>query len=240
MALKQLDPERILQTSVLLELRIRERFPESGLSSVCGQLVTLAKEAKSTCESLRRPHYGLRVGTAALVTLSLTLLIGGIALGLSSALSHSSLTWADAIQVAEAALNDVILLSATIYFFFTLERRYKRQRVVRALYKLRTLAHLVDVHQLTKSPDMAGISEGRTENSPRRMGRFQMGRYLDYCSEMLAMSSIIAALYGEGFDDPEAVESVTRVEELCHALERKIWQKMVLLRGTGMPQDSAS
>lgn len=240
MALKQLDPEQILQTSVLLELRIRERFPDSGLSSVCGQLVTLAKEAKRTCESLRRPHYGLRVGTAALVTLSLVLLIGGVAMGLTSALSHSSLTWADAIQVAEAALNDVILLSATIYFFITLERRYKRTRVVRALYRLRTLAHLVDVHQLTKSPDMAGISDGRTANSPRRMGRFQMGRYLDYCSEMLAMSSIIAALYGEGFDDPEAVEAVTRVEELCHALERKIWQKMVLLRGTGMPNDSAS
>jgi hypothetical protein len=44
--LKQLDPERILQTSVLLELRIKERFPESGLSTVCGQLVALAKESQ--------------------------------------------------------------------------------------------------------------------------------------------------------------------------------------------------
>ena len=237
MTRKQLDPERILQTSVLLELRIKERFPNSGLSGVCGQLVAVAKEANTTCASLRQPHYWLRFGTTVLVILLLTMLFGGLALGLSTVLSHSAMTWADAIQVMEAALNDLILLSATVYFFITLERRYKRNRVVRALYNLRTLAHLIDVHQLTKSPDMAGVTDGRTENSPKRMGRFQMGRYLDYCSEMLALSSIIAALYGEGFDDPEAVEAVTRVEELCHALERKIWQKMVLLRGTRMPED---
>ena len=125
--------------------------------------------------------------------------------------------------------------AAVSNFGIGFERRYKRNRVVRALYRLRNLAHLIDVHQLTKSPDMAGHDAIRTENSPKRMGRFQMGRYLDYCSEMLAMTSIIAALYGEGFDDAEAVEAVTRVEELCHALERKIWQKMVLLRGNALP-----
>lgn len=239
MALQQLDPDRILETAVKLELRIVERFPESGLSKVCSQLVELASQARATCEELRRPNLWLRVGSTVLILFALSALVGGIALALGDVLSHSQLTWADAIQVSEAAVNDVILLGASIYFFLTLERRYKRGKVERALYQLRTLAHLVDVHQLTKSPDMAGSSAIRTANSPKRMGRFQMGRYLDYCSEMLALSSIIAALYGEGFDDPEAVGAVTRVEDLCHALQRKIWQKVVLLRGTGMPEDTA-
>ena len=232
MALTQLDPERILATSALLEKRICERFPESGLSGVCGQLVELARHARETCDRLRKPNLWLRVGTAAVVLFALAGLFGGIAIAVQTVLADSEITWADAIQVAEAGVNNLVFLGAAIYFFLSFERRYKRGRVVRALYELRTLAHLIDVHQLTKSPDMAGHDAQRTESSPRRMGRFQMGRYLDYCSEMLALTSIIAALYGEGSGDAESVDAVTRVEELCDSLQRKIWQKMILLRGT--------
>jgi hypothetical protein len=48
---------------------------------------------------------------------------------------------------------------------------------------------------------------------------------------MLSLAGKIAALYGEGFDDPQGLKAVNDVEELCIGLQRKIWQKMVLLQG---------
>jgi hypothetical protein len=46
---------------------------------------------------------------------------------------------------------------------------------------------------------------------------------------MLSLTGKIAALYSDGFDDPEAVDAVTDLEALTNALQHKIWQKIVLL-----------
>ena len=127
-------------------------------------------------------------------------------------------------------MNDIVLLGAAIYFLSSFERRAKRARVSRAVQELRTLAHLVDVHQLTKNPDALRSDYSTTESSPtRRMSAFQMSRYLDYCSEMLSLIGTIAAVYCDSFDDAEALEAVTDLEQMTIGLQRKIWQKIVLL-----------
>jgi hypothetical protein len=138
------------------------------------------------------------------------------------------------IQVLEAGLNDVVLIGAAVFFLFTLERRHKRQRALVAVHELRALAHIIDMHQLAKDPErvaeLAPVDGLQPANEKdRRLTRFELGRYLDYCSEMLSLTSKIAALYVQRFDDPVALSSVNEVEALCTGLTRKIWQKIMIL-----------
>ncbi|MCA9579473.1 MAG: hypothetical protein KC668_28785 [Myxococcales bacterium] len=228
--LTRLDPLKILSTAELLARRIHERFPESGLSRVSQELVTLASHAKETSEWIERPNMKLRALSVAVVTLivvvSVTAVVATVRAG------HQSATFGlpELVQVAEAGVNDLVLLGAAIFFLFSVERRAKRAKVFQAVQQLRTLAHLVDVHQLTKNPDALEADYTSTESSPvRRMSPFQLNRYLDYCTEMLSLVGKIAALYCEGFDDEEAVEAVTDLEQMTIGLQRKIWQKIAIL-----------
>ena len=61
------------------------------------------------------------------------------------------------------------------------------------------------------------------------MTRFELGRYLDYCSEMLSLISKIAALYVQNLDDPVVLVAVDEVEDLTSGLVHKIWQKIMIL-----------
>jgi hypothetical protein len=65
------------------------------------------------------------------------------------------------------------------------------------------------------------------------MNRYELSRYLDYCSEMLSLNSKLAALYAQNFDDPVVLAAVDEVETLCTSLSGKIWQKMVILNQAG-------
>jgi hypothetical protein len=54
----------------------------------------------------------------------------------------------------------------------------------------------------------------------------ELSRYLDYCSELLSITSKIAALYIQKFSDGVVLEAVSDVETLCAGLGQKIWQKL--------------
>jgi hypothetical protein len=54
-------------------------------------------------------------------------------------------------------------------------------------------------------------------------------RYLDYCSELLSLTSKLAALYVQHLPDPQVQASVNEVVSLTTGLSSKIWQKIVIL-----------
>jgi hypothetical protein len=88
------------------------------------------------------------------------------------------------------------------------------------------------MHQLTKDPEWV-LDRGRGTGvlPPRTMSRFELSRYLDYCSEALSLAGKVAALYVRDFDDPVALQAVNEVEDLTTGLSRKIWQKLSILYG---------
>ncbi len=230
-ALEKLDPDEILRTATRLRDRISERFPGAGLVGVADQLVELASRARATCEELARPNMKVRVAIVSGIVLLVVASVAAAVIGLTSVDAGHGVTWAELVQVAEAGANDLVLLGAAIYFFVSFETRFKRGKVVKALHQLRTLAHLIDAHQLTKTPEVVGHDELRTPSSPeRKLTAFQLGRYLDYCTEMLSLTGKIAALYGDGFDDSESLEAVNEIEEITVGLQGKIWQKLILLQ----------
>jgi hypothetical protein len=89
---------------------------------------------------------------------------------------------------------------------------------------------VIDMHQLTKDPEQL-LSPGRgTSSSPKRtLDRFELGRYLDYCTEMLALISKVAALYVQDIDDPQVLNAVNDIQGLTTGLSANIWQKIVLV-----------
>jgi hypothetical protein len=229
-ALEKLDAERVLRTSARLERRIAERFPEAGLLRIAGQLVELASRAKATTAWIARPNAGLRVASFVVVGAMLVSLVLLVTSTVRAGGAEGPLGLGELVQISEATMNGLVLLGAAVWFFVSFETRFKRGRVLKALQQLRTVAHLIDVHQLTKDPDVIGEKARRTASSPSHdLTPFEMARYLDYCTEMLSLTAKIAALYSEGFDDPDSLDAVTDLEGLTNALQHKIWQKIVLL-----------
>jgi hypothetical protein len=134
------------------------------------------------------------------------------------------------LQTVESAAQDLIFLALALYFLLTIEGRINRRTSLRALHRLRSIVHIVDMHQLTKDPEQV-LSRGMsTASSPvRRLSRFELARYLDYCSELLSLSSKLAALHVQYVNDPVVLSAVNDIEALAASLSSKIWQKIMIL-----------
>lgn len=228
---RNLDPEQIIQTIRTLQHRVEERFPGSGLGRVAVELHGVALDVVARTEAFSRPHLLLR-SASALFVLALVGVVAAVLFKLQ--LDIGEWTWLSVIQVMESAINDVVLLGAGLFFLITLEGRLKRRRALKAIHELRSLAHIIDMHQLTKDPQVMIDDGPRTTHSPERpLTRYQLARYLDYCSEMLSLIGKLAALYVQRDDDQVALAAVDGIEDLTNGLSRKIWQKIAMLEAHG-------
>jgi len=227
-----LEPVKLIETAERLHRRVCERFPDSGLSRVGEELVKRATQAEQGCAHVKDPHRPVRMASGLIITVLVlfALWAAAVAIDDASTAAGAPADWRDIPTVGEAVANELLLLGAAIWFFVSLERKRKRERVFSAMNELRTVAHLIDIHQLSKNPEYLFDEGNDTPSSPKReLSPFLMGRYLDYCSEMLALTGKVAALYGDAFEDAEALKAVNDLEELCIGLQRKIWQKVILL-----------
>ncbi|MFG0295730.1 MAG: hypothetical protein ACF8PG_07465 [Maioricimonas sp. JB045] len=226
----QLDSSRIIETTERLCRRVRERFPKAGLNEVGARLQAIAEQAHIRSQEIARPILWVRVVTAAVIlgiagTFAATVYQAG-----EFVEAGERMTVAELIQVLEAGLNDIVLIGASIFFLVTLENRLKRLKALKAIHELRSLSHIIDMHQLTQDPERVLAKGPATASSPKTtMTRFELNRYLDYCSEMLALTGKVAALYVQRFEDPQAVAAVNDIETLTSGLSRKIWQKIMML-----------
>jgi hypothetical protein len=226
-AYRQLDESQILRTLERLRDRIGERFPDAGLHKVSKDLLALARETSACVDYLRQPNWRLRI-VAGLATVGMVALLTALALSIRMPTGVSGI--ADVVQAIEAAVNDVIFVGIAVYFLATIETRLKRRRALKVIHQLRSLAHIVDMHQLTKDPERVLSGHPDTPSSPARtMSLPELGRYLDYCSELLSMTSKLAALLVQYFDDPVVLSGVNEIEGLTTGLSRKIWQKITIL-----------
>ena len=224
---RSLDSEKIVETVGTLCQRIDERFPGAGLGRVCRELSAVAGEAQKRSAKIAQPHMVLRIISWLLVAL---IVVGlGVVLA-NSTLPRGGFDLVGLVQVSEAGLNITILLGAGVLFVLTAEVRIKRGRALKAIHELRALAHVIDMHQMTKDPERLLAQGTRTPSSPKQiLSAFELVRYLDYCSEMLSVIGKLAALYVQKFDDPVALAAVNDVEDLTSGLSRKIWQKIMIL-----------
>lgn len=227
---RNLQPAQIVDTIGLLSRRIHERFPESGLHRVSVELHRLAQESVVRARQIRRPNLWLRCGVGLLVLLIAALII---VTARAVRLNDEVFELEHFVQAVDSSISSIVFVGAAIVFLFSLELRMKRARALDAVRELRSLAHIIDMHQLTKDPERVTGRGTATASSPKRtMTPFELGRYLDYCSELLSLLSKTGALYVQEFPDPVAIEAVDQVSNLATDLSRNIWQKIMILETT--------
>jgi hypothetical protein len=245
MPYRTLSADAIIRTQKRLCDRISERFPERGLALVARELLAVGEKNREHADKVRRPYFILRailfallvLGVAAQVYLVRYVKVPNVAEMIAA---NGDGTAALALfESLEAAINILILMGAALFFLVTLEERMKRRKILDDLHELRSIAHVVDMHQLTKDPTR--ILDGqRTKSSPEReMSEFELTRYLDYCAEMLSLAGKMAALYAQNMRDPVVIQAVNEIEDLTTNLSRKIWQKIMIIHQLPRPPELA-
>jgi hypothetical protein len=223
---RKLEAPQIVETISLLHRRISERFPQAGLAGVVAELKWVAEESVQRSEWTRRPNIPIRILSWVLVA-CVVALIGGFLMKMRLPEMHDMVNFT---QFLEAALSAIAFIGASIFFLVSWESRVKRKEVLGAIHELRSMAHIVDMHQLTKDPDRYLLKATFTESSPKRtMTLFELGRYLDYCCDALSLISKVAALYVQGFEDEVVLKAVDEIEDLTGGLTGKISQKIEVL-----------
>ncbi len=229
---RALDSEKVIATIAALHRRICERFPGAGLASVCDELHTIARENSARAEHISHRNLPLRF------VIWMLLAAGAVGLCWIVYLFYLFPRSADnvysVLQGVEAAANLTVLLGAAVFFLVRIEERLKRNSALEALHELRSIVHVIDMHQLTKDPSVTVTVAGTTTSSPQRvLSPYEVTRYLDYCSEMVSLTSKVAVLFGQGFPDPIVIEVVSDIERVAAGLSQKIWQKIMILQSTG-------
>jgi hypothetical protein len=227
---RALDPAKLDETLARLQARIDERFPGSGLGKVCAELIETARTSAAEAARLARPSWPWRIAVGAIVVAGIWAQVAAARLLHLERLEAS----ANLLEVLEAAVNLLLLFGAAVWFLLSAEKRRKRGRALDALHGLRALAHVVDMHQLTKDPIVVLGAHERTAASPTRaMSPFELTRYLDYCAEMLSLIGKLAALYADEMRDSVVIEAVNELESLTANLAHKIWQKIMIIGTAG-------
>lgn len=222
MRYRSLESNEIVATiSDTLE-RISQRFPHSDLAHVCEELLVLAKETEAKSQAVNAPNYPLRAIILILIAAAGTIvyfLVRAIQLKHAEEIDLFGL-----FQGLEAGTNLVIFISVAIYFLFSLESRIARTQALRDLNEIRSIIHVIDMHQHSKDP-----SELLNAESTAGMTRVELTRYLGYCSIMLSLGAKLAALYAQKLPDEIVIDASSDLQNVAGGLSLKIWQKIAIL-----------
>ena len=232
---RTLHVEQIIATLETLLRRIGERFPAASLAKVCAELIVVAGESRARTARIARPDYALRALAAVVVVGGLGLL--GLGAGFLEVKREGTHVYG-ILQGIESGFNIILLMGAAVFFLVTLETRLKRRVAMDGLHELRSIVHVIDMHQLTQDPTTLTGAVRDTESSPKRtMSAYDLGRYLDYCSEMLSLIAKVAALYAQSSKDPVVVDAASDIGQITTNLSSKIWQKITLVQRMGPAAD---
>ncbi len=224
---RELDETQIARTLEELRDRIGERFPQSNLRRLCEQLIAVSHEVSACVAYLRRPNWPLRTaGVAVIVALvALLVMVANFTVRAPARMSIS-----DVVQTIEAGVNDFVFFGVAVFFILGIETRVKRRRALAMIHQLRSLAHIVDMHQLTKDPErLMSTRQPALPDRERPTTGADLSKYLDFCSELLSLISKIGALFAQHFNDSVVLGAVNEIEALTTGLSGKIWQKITIL-----------
>jgi hypothetical protein len=232
-SLDRLDAGPVQDTVVRLQSRIAARFPDRGLLAVAGELVGLTTQVTQVAGEVRDRLRWVRIlsRVAALLVLAATILVFVLASrDAVRAGPDQSFEW---VPLIESTINDLVFAGLALWFLYALPQRLVRGRLLALLHKLRSLAHIVDMHQLTKDPERLRSDFVRTDVSVvLDLDRAQMEHSLEYCSELLSLIGKVAALCAEESQDSLVLTTVSDLETLTTSMSRKVWQKISLLPRT--------
>jgi len=213
-----------------LHARIEARFPGRGLCDVAAELASLVEQVASGAAVHRSRIRSARLVSRALISLIVVGTVAALTLATHAAVGDQGPDGLDWLPLIETTINDVVFAAIAVFFLLSFPERLQRGAILTMLHRLRSLAHIIDMHQLTKDPERLRASFVPTPMSAAvDLDRDQMERYLDYCSEMLSLVGKTAALCAEESRDAVVLDTVSTIETLTTGMSRKIWQKISVL-----------
>ncbi len=218
---RSLESNEIIHSIDEVHMRISQRFPKSDLANVCEELLVVAKETEAKSQAVNAPNYPLRAIIFVLIAAAAVLVY---VLGRAVQLRIGDVDLFSLFQGLEAGTNLIIFISVAIYFLFSLESRMARTRALNDLNELRSIIHVIDMHQFSKDP-----SELLSADSTAGMTRTDLTRYLGFCSVMLSLGAKLAALYAQKLPDEVVIDAASDLQNVAGGLSLKIWQKIAIL-----------
>jgi hypothetical protein len=189
-------------------------------------MIAVGSEVSDCADYLTSPNWPIRIFAGLLITAMVGVLyLAGPPLNLPQGAHKFS-----DVQSIAAGLSIVAAVSVAVLFLLRLETNIKRRRAHAVLHELRSLAHIVDMHQLSKDPAGRRLPDPEiTWSAKGAMNPRSLGRYLDYCTDLLSLTGKLSALLVQRFKDREVMSEVNEIEALTSALSGRIWQKIQLL-----------
>lgn len=223
----------VIETVHRLEERVGARFPGRGLHGVAGELVLLVEEVADSPVTSRTRLHAVRLIARVLIAVVLAATGFLFVTAVRDAVADGPDQGFEWLPLVENAVNDLVFASIAVWFLHSVPERLQRRTSLALLHRMRSLAHIIDMHQLTKDPERLRASFRRTDKSAE-MGLTpdELEHYLDYCSEMLSLVSKTAALCAEESQDAVVLDTVSTIETLTVGMSRKIWQKIEVLNAT--------
>src|SRR5579862_6931906 len=132
---RSLNAVLIVDTCRTTHERVTQRFTDSGLSKIAGEILTVSEEAADLTAWLAKPNLPLRtLGGIGIV--SIFLIIISVAMHLKLQMSVGNI--GEFLQGLDAGINELAVVGVVTYFFMSLETRIKRARALKALRDLRS------------------------------------------------------------------------------------------------------
>jgi hypothetical protein len=226
----QLGAHHVGLTVEHLERRIRARFGDRGLTRAALDLRRLVDEVQTEAD---QSHIRLRRTTFLARATSITIAVATVALlgfSLRTAVREGLQNSQDWVPLIESVINDLVFSGIAMLFLWAFPERRERRTLLGLLHRLRSLAHVIDMHQLSKDPEQVMPTYRRTQQSVTHgLDAEQLHHYLDYCSELLSLTAKTAALCAEHSTDAVVLNTVSTLETMTTELSNKIWQKISLL-----------
>ena len=223
---RTIDPTKLILTISKMADRVEEHFPASGLSSVANEVAAVAEGMIARVKEIKKPRMGLRIMVGFMVVLVVS---GPLLFSLLLSFSDSMTNLGNFLQATDAGLHMLLVLAGGIAFLIGMENRLRRNQALEGLAEFRSLAHLVDLHQINKDP---GVDEVIAPEHDRRTVRSDEERayYLDYSGDLLSIVGKLAAYYAQNLQEWVVLDAVNEIETLTSTLSNKLWLKILVLR----------
>lgn len=228
---QELDGRRVAATLERLKARIDARFDtQRGLGAVAAELSALVTRVDEETDQSQARIRVTRRGARALSALIGIASLVAFALAVKDAAHSGPRRTLDWLPLIESAINDIVFAGIAVIFLLALPERLERRHLLSLLHRLRSLAHVIDMHQLSKDPEQLLPSYQPTSASePVGLDAEELRHYFDYCSELLSLVAKTSALCAESLSDPVVLNTVSTIESLTTDMSVKIWQKSSLV-----------
>lgn len=227
---RRLAAPAVLFTAHRLRRRIQARFGDRGLTRVAADVGRAIAEVADATEQSRARVRRLTWYARAASTVVILIGIAALVVALRDAIDEGPDRSFDWLPLVEATIQNIVFGGLAVLFLWALPQRLERQRLLSLLYRLRSLAHVIDMHQLTKDPERAHPGYVPTgESVDIGLTADELHHYLAYCSELLSLVAKTAALCAEDTSDSVVLDTISTLERLTVDLSNKIWQKISLL-----------